>query len=309
MRKQTYMIALLAAILIAVTSLLSGAKLESAAPYINIAGLTPALAAPLEPVGPGATAGIAVVESEVAGPGSANEGLLTDVANAIPFTATTGLDEFSSYRMDYVVSFDGTRQLQPASGSAQGTLEATNDPDAQHLQATLKGNTFSQLGLPATAEAYLVNDTVYFEDPRNGAWVGVPERMVSRFLPDGIPSPEDYIELPVTAVRQPGWRTINGVLTRRYTFGLDDMADGHNYQDAEGTIWVAVRGDYVVRYEATLTGQHENLAAGGVELMDDGTISVMYELSNVGDDLAINAPQGARVLGLFSILGLLGSLR
>ena len=309
MRKQTHTIALLVAILIAVTSLLSGAKLESAAPYINIAGLTLALAAPLEPVGTGATAGIAAVESEVAGPGSADEDLSTDAAKVVPFTATTGLDEFSSYRMDYVVSFDGTRQLQPTSGSAQGTLEATNDPDAQHLQATLKGNTFSQLGLPATAEVYLVNDTIYFEDPRNGAWVGVPERMVGRFLPDGIPSPEDYIELPVTAVRQPGWRTVNGVLTQRYTFGLEDMANGHNYQDAEGTIWVAGRGDYVVRYEATLSGRHENLAAGGVELMDNGTISVIYELSNMDDDFAINAPQGARVLGLFSILGLLGSLR
>ena len=101
MRKQTHTIALLVAILIAVTSLLSGAKLESAAPYINIAGLTPALATPLEPVGTGATAGIAAVESELAGPGSADEALSTDAAEVVPFTATTGLDEFSSYRMDY----------------------------------------------------------------------------------------------------------------------------------------------------------------------------------------------------------------
>jgi len=132
---------------------------------------------------------------------------------------------------------------------------------------------------------------------------------VSRFLPDGIPSPEDYIELPVTAVPQPGWRTINGILTQRYTFDLEDLANGHHYQDAEGTIWVAVNGDYVVRYEATLSGRHENLAAGGVELMDNGTISVMYELSDANGDLTIEAPQGARGLGLFSLLGWLSSLR
>lgn len=232
-----------------------------------------------------------------------------EAVEAVPFTVTTGLDEFSSYRMDYAVSFDGARGRQPTSGSAQGMLEATNSPDARHLQATLKGDTFSQLGIPATVEAYHVNDTIYFQDPRDGAWVGVPERLASRFLPDGIPSPEDYIELPVTAVRQPGWRTINGILTQRYTFDLEDLANGHHYQDAEGTIWVAVKGDYVVRYEATLSGRHENLAAGGVELMDSGTISVMYELSDVDDDLTIKAPHGARGLSLFSLLGLLGSFR
>jgi hypothetical protein len=232
-----------------------------------------------------------------------------EVAEAVPFMATTGLDEFSSYRMDYAVSFDGIRQRQPTSGSAQGTLEATNNPDVQHLQATLKGDTFSQLGVPETVEVYHVNDTIYFQDPQDGAWMGVPERLVSRFLPDGIPSPEDYIELPVTAVRQPGRRIVSGVVTQRYTFGREDLADGRNYEDAEGTIWVAVNGDYVVRYEATLSGRHENLAAGGVELMDNGTISVMYELSDVDDDLTIKAPQGARRLSLFSLLSLLSGLR
>lgn len=308
MKKQTHMIAVLAAILIALTSLLSGAKLEAIAPYINIHGLVPALAAPLDPIGMEQhTDGNSPVGSEVASPGSADGG--ARAVEAVPFTATTGLDEFSSYRMDYAVSFDGIRGRQPTSGNAYGTLEATNSPDARHLQATLKGDTFSQLGIPSTVEAYQLNDTIYFQDPRNGGWVSVPEQLVSRFLPDGMPSPEDYIELPVTAVRQPGWRTINGILTQRYTFDLEDLANGHNYQNAEGTIWVAVKGNYVVRYEATLNGQHENLAAGGVELMDNGTISVMYELSDVDHDLTIEAPQGARGLSLFSLLGLLGSLR
>ena len=43
--------------------------------------------------------------------------------------------------------------------------------------------------------------------------------------------------------------------------------------------------------------------------MDSGTISVMYELPDVDDDLTIEAPHGARGLSLFSLLGLLGSFR
>jgi hypothetical protein len=230
------------------------------------------------------------------------------LSNVVPFTATTGLESLPAYRMDFNVDFDGTRQGRPTSGDMAGTLEATNEPDAQHLKATLKGYTASQFGLPETVELYKVNDALYFQSPQDGAWIGVPGRMVSRYLPDGIPAPVDYVELPVTAVRQPGRKMVDGVVTQRYTFGRENLADGRNYTDAEGTIWVAVDGDYVVRYEATFTGQHENLAAGGVQLMDNGTIKVVYQLSDVDDDLVIRAPKGARGLGLRDFLTLSGML-
>jgi hypothetical protein len=211
--------------------------------------------------------------------------------------------------MDYTVSFDGTRGRQPMSGIAEGTLEATKRPAAKHVQATLAGDAFRQLGVLGTMELYHVNDTIYFQDPQDGAWTGVPERLVNRFLPDGMPAPEDYVVLPDSAVRQPGRSIVNGVVTQLYTFDRDDLPHARNYDDAEGTIWVASNGDYIVRYEATFSGRHENLAAGGVELMDEGTISIMYELSDVNDSLSIEAPKGARGLSLRSMLSLLGSLR
>jgi len=312
MRKQTHMLAVMAAALLALTWLASGGKLQAghevAAPYVDIPGLVPA-AAPLEGVEQASADEIPAMESEALGSDAADVANVTGNGAAVSFTATTGLDEFSSYRMEYVVGFDGARQGQPTSGNVEGTLEATNNPDAQHLQAVLAGKAFRQLGAPGTVELYHLNDTIYFQDPQNGAWIGVPGRLVSRFLPDGIPSPQDYIELPVTAVRQPGQRVVNGVVTQRYIFGREDLADGRNYEDAGGTIWVAVNGDYIVRYDASFTGRHENLATGGVELMDNGTISVSYDLSDVDDDLTIEAPEGARGLGLGDLLRLSGSLR
>jgi hypothetical protein len=311
-RKQTHMLAVMAAVLLALTWLASGGKLQAghevAAPYVDIPGLVPA-AAPLEGVEQASADEIPAIESEALGSDAADVANVTGNGAAVSFTATTGLDEFPSYRMQYAVSFDGARQGQPTSGNVEGTLEATNNPDAQHLQAVLAGKAFRQLGAPGTVELYHLNDTIYFQDPQNGAWIGVSGRLVSRFLPDGIPSPQDYIELPVTAVRQPGQRVVNGVVTQRYIFGREDLADGGNYEDAGGTIWVAVNGDYIVRYDASFTGRHENLATGGVELMDNGTISVSYELSDVDDDLTIEAPKGARGLGLGDLLRLSGSLR
>jgi hypothetical protein len=310
MKKQTRIWALTAAALFALVSLTSGGKAQAAGdtstPYAaDTAGLTPTVA--MTEVGwPGE---LPAVASRINGAGAPNVVTLMDNGKAVPFTATTGLDKFSSYHMDYTVSFDGTRQGQPASGKAEGTLEATKVPEAKHVQATVAGTSLSQLGVPGTLELYYVNSTIYYKDPQDGTWIAVPERLVSRFLPGGIPAPEDYVELPVTAVRQPGRSTVNGVVTQRYTFDRENLADSQNYDDAKGTIWVAVDGNYVVRYEATFTGQHENLGAGGVEVMDNGSINVRYELSNVNNDLTITAPKGARGLGLLDLLKLSSSLR
>jgi hypothetical protein len=314
MIKQTHMLALMAAVLFAVTALTSGGRLQAAqdlpAPHINIASLILA-AAPVSAAGIEVTDEILPMKREIAtSEDSSDERALLNQERAVPFMATTGLDKFSAYRMDYTVSFDGTRDRQPTSGIAEGTLEATNSPDAQHLQATLAGEAFRQLGvLGTTMEMYRVNDTIYYQDPQDGAWTGVPERLVDRFLPDGMPAPEDYVVLPNSAERQLGRQIVNGEVTQRYTFDRDDLGNARDYDDVEGTIWVADDGDYIVRYEATLSGRHENLAAGGVELMDEGTISIVYELSDVNDSLNIEAPKGARRLSLRSMLSLLGSLR
>jgi hypothetical protein len=313
MTKQTHMLALMAAALFAVTALTSGGRLQAAqylpAPHINIAGLIPAVS-PVKAAGvEGADETLPTEHEITTSQDSSDEATLVSRGRALPFTATTGLDDFSAYRMDYTVSFDGTRGRQPMSGIAEGTLEATKRPAAKHVQATLAGDAFRQLGVLGTMDLYHVNDTIYFQDPQDGAWTGVPERLVSRFLPDGIPAPEDYVVLPERAVRQTGRSVVNGVVAQRYTFERDDLPDARNYDDAEGTIWVASNGDYIVRYEATFSGRHENLAAGGVELMDEGTIAITYELSDVNDSLNIEAPKGARGLSLRSMLSLLGSFR
>ena len=70
-----------------------------------------------------------------------------------PFTATIGLDRFSSYRMNFSGEFDGIRQGQPASGSLEGFLDVTKNPKAQHLWIEVDGkslNSLAPLGLNVT---------------------------------------------------------------------------------------------------------------------------------------------------------------
>jgi hypothetical protein len=223
-----------------------------------------------------------------------------------PFTATVGFDTFSAYRLDFSSEFEGTRQGQPTSGDLSGFLEVTRNPAAQHLRVEMKGDTFKTLAPLGVLEIIDVGGTFYVKSPQDGQWLGIPAFFVRTMLPGGMYSPEENIDLPATAVPQPGAELVNGVLTRRFTFGLADLGgQAANYEEVEGTIWVAVDGNYVVKYEATLTGQHSNLTAGNITLLDEGTISMRYDLSEVNGDLVVTPPAGVVSFDLTKLLQLL----
>lgn len=218
----------------------------------------------------------------------------TEVAESKPFTATTGLSEFPSYRLNFTSDFEGTRQSKPTSGSLAGFLEATKSPEAQHLRVEMEGDTFRALVPLSNIEIYDINGTFYLKNPQDGKWIGVPAFLVDSMLPTDMYNPEDSIELPATAVPHADTETINGILAKRYTFGPEDMAgDSSNYEEVDGTIWVAIDGDYVVRYEAMFKGQFDNLVVEDMALLDEGTITMMYELSEIDGGLTLAPPEGA----------------
>lgn len=223
-------------------------------------------------------------------------------AEPVEFTATTGLNSFSTYRMNFMTDFDGTRNGQPTSGSMGGLFEATKNPEGQHWQVNMAGNAFSELAmLGGKMEMYNLGGTIYIQAP-DGTWIGMPAMLVDSMLPTDMGNPEDSIELPVTAMRHPGEETVNDVVTHRYTFGPEDLAgDSATYEHVAGTIWVAVDGNYVVKYEAEVVGQH-NLSAGGMDLLDDGAITMAYEVTDVNSDFTIAPPSGAQAVNLTDLL-------
>jgi hypothetical protein len=232
-----------------------------------------------------------------------------------PFTATTGLERFSSYRLNFSGEVDGIKDGQPSTGSLAGFLEVTKNPKAQHLRLDTAGDTFSTVAPLGRIEAYDVNGTYYVQNPQTGSWLTIPAFLVNAMLPQGIPSPEESIELPLTAVPQPGTELVNGLVTRRFTFDAADLAAEHQakYDDVQGTVWVAVDGNYVVRYEATVRGQFTDIAAeseaksgvfsdllgGDMRLLDEGTITMRYDLVDVDRAFTIGLPEGVGGFGWF----------
>jgi hypothetical protein len=221
-----------------------------------------------------------------------------------PFTATLGLDTFSAYRLNLSGEFDGTRDGKPSSGTVTGFLDVTKQPTARHLRLEMEGETFSDVAPRGRMEAFELNNSYFIQNPRSGSWMTVPGFMVNLVLPDGVPAPEDEIDLPLTAELQPGQEIVNGLVTRRYTFGQTDLAQEvrTKYDHVEGKIWVAVDGNYVVRYEATVTGKSDHLKStsqkfgrligGDLTLPDEGTVTIRYELSDIDGDVSIELPPG-----------------
>jgi hypothetical protein len=234
-----------------------------------------------------------------------------------PFTATTGLEQFSSYRLNFTGEVDGTKDGQPSSGSLAGFLDVTNYPKAQHLRVDVDGDTFSTLAPLGTIEVYDVDNTFYIQNPQDGSWITLPAFLVNTMLPDGVPSPEDSIELPVTAVPRPGREVVNGIVTQRYTFDADDLAVEHQskYDDVQGTIRVAVDGNYIISYEATVKGQFtdavaeakaksgqlDDLLVSDLSFIDEGTVTMRYDLLDVNNNFSIAPPKKAGGLFGFSL--------
>ncbi len=225
-------------------------------------------------------------------------------AEAEPFSATTGLADFSAYRLSFDTSFDGTKNGAPTSGTLGGQFDVTTAPQAQHWLINMTGNAFAELALlGGKMEMYDIADTIYMQNPGDGSFIGMPAMFVESMLPTDMYNPADNIELPATATLQPGEETINGVVAQRYTFGKDDLAgDTSGFDSVAGTVWVAVDGNYVVKYEASISGQFSNLTAGDMKVLDEGTINMMYEISDANGDFTIAPPAGAQAIDLTRLL-------
>jgi hypothetical protein len=254
-------------------------------------GSTPVVQAPTGGTTPDELAANSDVGTDQTLQSPANNTTSPESGEAVPFTATPGLERLKSYRMNFEADFDGTQQSRPASGTINGLFEVTKDPSAQHWLINTSGETLRQLVPVGSVELYSIEDTMHFQNPQNGSWMSLPKFLVDGMLPEGISNPEDSIELPQTAVLQPGQEIVNALATRRYTFGPDDVAvHGARFESVDGTIWVAVDGEFVVKYEADVTGQFEDFAVGGLRFLDEGTLSMMYELNDVNGEFTIEAP-------------------
>ncbi|MCB0213058.1 MAG: hypothetical protein KDJ52_27190 [Anaerolineae bacterium] len=213
----------------------------------------------------------------------------------ISLADTSGLENLSSYSISFVMSFDGQSGGQPSKGTVNILLEATKEPEATHLTMNMEGTTVDDLGGMNNMEIYNMGDTVYmYSDAMGGQWISMPGGDSDAFSA-GFFSPDQNLEVPKSADCSSSTETINGIEAKFCTFDAADLegVDDATYDSAEGKVWLAEDGNYVVKYEVAMKGfkPGTNDMEG---LFDFGDVNMTYELLAVDTDVTIELPAEAQ---------------
>jgi hypothetical protein len=100
--------------------------------------------------------------------------------------------------------------------------------------------------------------------------------------------PEEVIGGISSAKRVRPDETINGIRCRHYTFDESAFVT-QQFARASGEAWIAVDGDYVVKYVAQVEGENP-------ETGEDGYMLVEYEISDINEPLVIEPPADCAAL-------------
>ena len=207
-------------------------------------------------------------------PGAEEEG---EEEEAVSLSSVTGgLQSLDSHRAHFTMTFEGTTEGEAETWVYEMDVEAVRDPFAQRvvIQGGYVGEAF---------EAVQIGDKQYF--------VLGDGQCVSSSADEGdamdaqIFEPDDVIGGLENARRVRPDERVNGILCRHYTFDETGVAWGA-FSHAEGEIWIAVEGEYVVRY--TLQAEGKNPVAGD----DEGRIEWEYEVRDVNEPITIEPPAG-----------------
>jgi hypothetical protein len=220
------------------------------------------------------------------------------------FTGVSGLGQLSSYRVNFIMEFDGQSGGQASQGRIEMTLEETRNPPARHLMMTMEGTTVEEVGGANEMDIYMMGDTVYMKNAAMGdSWISFTGGEAESFE-EGFFAPDEQLEMPDTASCS-GTETVNGVEAKRCSFSEEDIAEeGVTFESLQGDVWVAVDGGYIVKYTMTATGYSSD--TDEEELFGFGDVSFEYNLTDANGDFAIALPPEAENAGGMDLGGLGG---
>lgn len=207
----------------------------------------------------------------------------------------SGLEGLNSYRAAFRFDWSGTKQGQPVTGYMQMSSAFVREPPAQELH-------FEGEGLEAGEDQGLgkvsfiqIGDTAWFYESQSDTWMQVPAGGLDFaeglfFQPEDLLSDFDISKGRRSSVPQ----EVNGVQTYKYTFTEEDfdlsgLAEGEEVPRAEGEVYVAVEGGYVVK----LIIDADLRFANPDEMFEEGNVKVTFDISDVNQPITIEPPAEA----------------
>jgi hypothetical protein len=208
------------------------------------------------------------------------------------FTGVTGLDDMSAYRVNFVMEFDGQSGGQPSKGRIEMVLEVTKDPPARHLAMNMEGTTVEQTGGTNAIDLYTIGDTVHMKNAAMGdAWVSFSGGEAESFE-QGFFAPDEDLELPKTAACDSQPEVVNDISAIHCSFTEKDvLGEQATYDSLQGDVWLAVDGNYIVKYTLKAQGYRSVKDEEGV--FDFGDVGFEYDLTDPNGDFTITLPPEA----------------
>jgi hypothetical protein len=201
-------------------------------------------------------------------------------------TLTEGLAALQSYKSTFTIQFAGKdAQGQPVNGSFETREEFIQEPRAQRIAFTSIGFSAEQADQSGAFEMITIGDTRYMvmqdQDGKRSC--------ISTSSDEGT-QPQQGLFSPdmmggVSGARYVNTETANGIQAKHYTWQEGGLA-GLGFASAKGEVWVAVDGNYVVKYTAEATGKGALFGS----TQEEGTIAVEYNLIEVNGSFKIEPP-------------------
>ena len=213
--------------------------------------------------------------------------------------------DISSYRGEFIITFDGLTAGEQTQGSMSMLWEMTTVPLAQHFTLSMEGLDLGDdlEGFELTdLEFYMVENTMYANMGMGLGWIKFPGMSVEDFK-DSVILPEEFVDLPPTANRKLLPEMVNGVSCWHYV--IDDPSffdEDTEFDTVEADAWVAVDGGYLVKLDMTTTGTFADEFGEGISL-DEGTMSIVFNLLSINEDFTIELPEEALAAGDFGLGG------
>lgn len=188
---------------------------------------------------------------------------------------TGGLQGLDSYRSHFEMTFEDTTGDETEYWTFEMDTEYVRDPFAQRV--VIRGGEAGE-GL----ESVQIGDRQYvvFGD---GQCISSSADEAEE-LDTELFEPDDFIGGLEKARRVRPDEEVNGILCRHYTFD-ETYVNWGDITSAEGEMWVAVDGDYVVKH--ILQAEGKNPATG-----EEGHLEWVYEVRDVNKSFSIEPPAG-----------------
>jgi hypothetical protein len=212
-------------------------------------------------------------------------------------TSVSGLEDLNSYRVAFRFDWNGTKDGQPVTGFMEMSSAYVREPPAQELYFEGEGfEAGEDQGLGKIAFVQ-VGDTAWFYEGESDTWMQVPAGSLD-FSEGLFFQPEDLLQdFDVSKGRRSLLpQEVNGVQCHKYTFNekdfdLSDLAEGDEVDRAEGEVYVAVDGGYVVRLVVDADFRYTDPE----EVFDEGNIKMTFDISDINQPITIEPPAEAEV--------------